>query len=44
MRAQPELSEKLEFVVDALGLRELKEPKTISDRIQYLARMAKFAA
>ncbi len=40
-RAQPELDEKLEFVVDALGLRELKEPKTISDRIQYLARMAK---
>jgi hypothetical protein len=40
-RVQPELNEELNAIVDRLGLRELPEPKSFVERIQYVALMSK---
>jgi hypothetical protein len=40
-RVQPELNEELNAIVDRLGLRDLPEPKSFVERIQYVALMSK---
>jgi len=40
-RAQPELDPLLEDVIDSLDLRHLAEPKSLQERIGYLAKMSR---